>query len=65
MNLAKERATEASSIFGNSNSADRAVDGKTSTLFRSNEAPDDWWRVDLDDVLIVRRIVVHTGAGKC
>jgi len=62
VNLAKERATEVSS---NSYSADRAVDGNTSTLFRSNNASDVWWRVDLDDVLIVRRIVIYTNAGKC
>jgi len=65
VNLAKGRTAEASNIVNYNYAADRAIDGKISTQFRSLKHPDDWWRVDLDDVILVRRIVIGTGSSKC
>jgi len=64
VNLAKEKTTQASSVL-NAYSANLAVDGRTDTWLRSNNLPDEWWRVDLDDVRVVKRIVITTGASKC
>lgn len=55
---------QASSVL-NANSASQAADGHTETWFTSEKLPDVWWRVDLDDVRVVRRIVITTGASKC
>jgi len=60
-NWALGRTTQASTvIYATSN----LVDGTTTTFFRSDEVPDSWCRVDLDDVIVVRRIVLYSGASK-
>jgi len=65
VNRAKERAIQASTVYSDYYRAYHAVDGDISTLFYSAVKPDDWWRVDLDDVILVRRIVIDTAASKC
>lgn len=58
-NLARSGTATASSAYGSNYSASRAIDGSTSTYWRSSSGGTQWLRVDLGAAKTVTKIVVN------
>lgn len=67
LNYAKSKTTSYSSSYGADFSSDEAVDGDVSrgNLALTEEIANQWWKVDLQETIILMYAKIFTQEGNC